>query len=199
MIWRRFFKGFNLCFARTHAEHRVVFTSFFNFLTQTINLLGTELWLRIMFELGHKDHPIIHTSPEELLREMFLSWKEEHRFFLNYPSLRKGDKKLSIRHRGALSGCGERSQWKLCLQERTDLLFCTGYTNVLGPREVNCEVCLCQHFKILLNTKQLEVIELRGNGLEFWVLCTVIAKVGHSWFHEQFIYVLILVSFERDS
>ena len=119
MIWRRFFKGFDLCFARTHAEHWVVFTSFFNFLTQTINLRGTERWLRIMFELAHKDHPIIHTSPEELLREMFLSWKEEHRFFFNYPSLRKGDKKLSIRHRGALSGCGERSQWKFCLQVST--------------------------------------------------------------------------------
>jgi len=26
-----------------------------------------------MFELAHKDHLIIHTSPEELLREMFLS------------------------------------------------------------------------------------------------------------------------------
>lgn len=144
VIWRRFFKGFDLCFARTHAEHWVVFTSFFNFLTQTINLLGTEHWLRIMFELTHKDHPIIHTSPEELLREMFLSWKEEHRFFFNYPSLRKGDKKLSIRHRGALSGCGERSQWKFCLQERT---FLCCYTDVLGPREVNCEVSFVSTLK----------------------------------------------------
>ena len=30
----------------------------------------------------------------------------------------------------------------------------------------------CQHFKILLNTKQLEVIELRGNGLVFCEYCT---------------------------
>ena len=50
-------------------------------------------------------------------------------------------------------------------ENRFTFLYC--YTDVLGPREVNCEVCLCQHFKILLNTKQLEVIELRGNGLEF--------------------------------
>lgn len=125
VIWRRFFKGLEWCFGRTHAEQWAVFTSFFSFLTQTINLLGTERWLRIMFELGHKGHPIIHTSPEELLREMFLSWKEEHCFFFNYPSLRKGDKKLSIRHKGALSGCGERFQWKFCLQERKDLLFFT--------------------------------------------------------------------------